>query len=258
MKTNCILPFVVFALAIMALTSCSININKRGDKKLTTKTIKVDNFDKLSIGGAIDVLYTVSDSVSVKVKATDEQRECLNIYTKADGTLCIEQKANIGNVVKIGISNSDDIGIEICGPALQGVAIAGSGSFKCEGEMQTETFRASVAGSGDIDIKSIKSENAALTIAGSGDIHISNIWSKRLDSSIVGSGDIKVNANKVDQIYASTNGSGDIEIKCNDCGTVTASTSGSGDITLNGKVKGINKSCSGSGDIDTDNLIIEK
>lgn len=256
MKTNCILPFVVFAIAIMALTSCSININKRSDKKLTTKTIKVDNFDKLSIGGAIDVLYTVSDSVSVKVKATDEQRECLNIYTKADGTLCIEQKANIGNFVKIGISNSDDIGIEICGPALQSVAIAGPVSFKCEGEIQSESFQASIAGSGDINIKSIKSDNVKLDIAGSGDINISNIWSKKLDTSIAGSGDINVNANKVDQIFASTNGSGDIEIKCDDCGTATASTSGSGDITLSGKVKELNKSCSGSGDIDTDNLEI--
>lgn len=258
MKTKSIFTFVAIALTVIALASCSIHVNKRSDNtEMKTKTFEAKDFDKISINCSADVKYTVSDTVCITVRATDDWMNSISINTADDGTLVISRKDDDDKVIHVNW-HSGDCQIIIGGPSLQSVAIAGSGSFKCFGEIKTSNFLATVAGSGDIDIKSIKAVNATFTTVGSGDMTIGRIEANRLDVSISGSGDASVHANNVAAINTSVVGSGDMVLDCKDCGTVTASISGSGDIGISGNVSQFSQSISGSGDIDTSKLKIAK
>lgn len=256
MKAKCIFPLLAIGLAVMALTSCSIHVNKRSDNtEVKTKTFEAKDFNKISISCSADIEYTVSDTVSITVKATDDWIKTLDISTAADGTLVISKKDEDDGVFHINI-HYGECKVIISGPSLEGVTIDGSGSFKCDDEMQVKTFTSSISGSGDIVIKSIKSENAAFSIEGSGDIMASNIETSKLNVAISGSGDIVINAVSVADISASIEGSGDIALDCKDCDTATVSTLGSGDIKISGNLKHLNQSTEGSGDIDISKLNI--
>lgn len=264
MKTKRIFSFIVAAMAIMALASCSIHINKRRDNgPEVTKTFEAKDFNKISINCSADVEYTISDTVSITFKGTSDWVETLDIKTAEDGTLVIGKNEGIGNaegddngVIHINV-HSGPCRIIISGPSLESVIIGGSGSFTCKDEMQTKQFTASVAGSGDITIKSIKTDNATLVTVGSGDMKIDGIEAEKIEVSVSGSGDASVNANNVASINANIVGSGDIVLDCKDCGVATVGIAGSGDISMCGNVKQLNQSTAGSGDIDISKLKIE-
>lgn len=256
MKAKCIFPLIAIGLAVIALASCSIHVNKRNDnKEMKSKTFEAKDFNKISINCSADVKYTVSDTVNIIVNATDDWMETLDISTADDGTLVISKKEDNSGVIHLN-TYSGDCQIIISGPSLESVVIAGSGSFKCWGGIQADTFVGSVSGSGDMEIKSIMAENAIFTTVGSGDLIIGGIEAKKIDVSVSGSGDASVHAHKVADINASVVGSGDITLDCKDCGTATASVSGSGDISLFGNLKQLNQSTAGSGEINISKLKI--
>lgn len=258
MKTKHIFPLIAICMAIIALASCSIHVNKRSDNtEMKSKTFEVKDFNKISLNCSADVKYTVSDTLHISVNATDDWLETLDIRTAADGTLIIGKKENDNSVIHVNW-HSGPCQIIIAGPSLKSVAIAGSGSFKCWGKILTDEFVGSVSGSGDIDIKDIKAENAIFSTVGSGDLIVGDIEAKKVDVSVSGSGDASVHANNVADINANVVGSGDITLDCKDCGTATASISGSGDISIFGNVKQLRQSTAGSGDIDTSKLKVER
>lgn len=256
MKTKHIFPLIAICMAIIALASCSIHVNKRSDNtEMKSKTFEVKDFNKISLNCSADVKYTVSDTTCIIVNATDDWMSTIDISTADDGTLVISKKDDDNKVIHVNW-HSGDCQIIISGPSLQSVAIAGSGSFKCWGYIITDTFAASVSGSGDIDIKSITAETATFATIGSGDLIVGGIEANRFDVSVSGSGDATVHAHNVADINANVVGSGDILLDCNDCGTATASISGSGDITLSGNLKQLKQSTAGSGDINISKLKI--
>lgn len=248
--------FPLIAVAVIALTSCSIHISKHeGSDKVVTKTFDATDFDKLTLSCYADVVYIVSDTVSIDVTTSEDTMKDLEITTTADGHLTIGMADHSTNSFFVN-THSPDLTINISGPALQEIVLAGSGTFRCEGEMLTETFIGSVSGSGDIEIKSIKAENASFVIVGSGNTNIGGIEANKLDVSVSGSGDAAIHANNVANINANIVGSGDIMLDCKDCGTATASVSGSGDISMFGNLKQLNQSTAGSGDINISKLKI--
>lgn len=254
MKAKCIFPFVAAAMAIMALASCSIHIKKYDkNEELTTKTFNVDNFDKISISCSADVEYTISDSVSISVSTDMERLGRVDIHTADDGTLVIGEKDSKNNNI-VFITHSSQYKVVISGPALNQVAIQGSGTFKCDGEMQTDVFYANVAGSGDIEMNSVKAEEIQAYILGSGDMSIKNVWATNLDVRVSGSGDVNLRANNAQIVNAAVIGSGDADIECKDCDKVEATIAGSGDIRIKGNVKSLKQNINGSGEIDTSNL----
>lgn len=244
------------AIAVVALASCSINVKKRSDNAAKqTKTFDVRDFNKISLNCGADVEYTVSDSISITVNGTEDWMQSISFSTADDGTLVISRKDDVSGVININV-HYGPCRIIISGPSLESVAIAGSGSFTCDGAMQTENFFGSVSGSGDLNIKNMKTMNAQLSVLGSGGMKISGMEAQKCDVSISGSGDVALKANSVQNISTSIVGSGDIVLDCKDCGTASVAISGSGDVRLSGNVKQFNKTVSGSGDIDTSNLKI--
>lgn len=53
-------------------------------------------------------------------------------------------------------------------------------------------------------------------------------------------------------------GSGDADLNFSNCGNADVSVTGSGDVTLSGELQTLGKHVSGSGDVDTSRLRLEK
>ena len=76
-----------------------------------------------------------------------------------------------------------------------------------------------------------------------------------LDATIAGSGDIKVRSVTTGNALLSIAGSGDIEMNFKKCGSVKTKIAGSGDIKLKGKTEHFDSKIAGSGTVDTSELI---
>lgn len=235
MKNTILFAFVSLFSAI-SLSSCKVEVSKQDEGPVTTNTVDVKDFNSISIGYPADVVYIPADTFSVTVKGSEKARKDLMISVN-NGMLELETQRNNKHYIFYN-RHYDDVIITIKAPTLKYVAIAGSGSFKCDSTITTPQLELVVAGSGEFDINNIRADAVKASIAGSGDI----------DAGLTEVGNTTLNIA----------GSGDIDIHFNKCGTVKASIAGSGDMKLKGDVKSFSNEVAGAGDIDIDELTISK
>lgn len=234
-----ILFSLVSLFSAISLSSCKVEVTNQNEGPVTTSTVNVKDFNSISIAYPADVVYIPADTFSVTVKASEKARKDLVISVN-DGMLELNTSDTQRNSKHYLFYNNHygDVTITIKAPTLTYVAIAGSGSFKCDSTITTPQLELVVAGSGEFDINNIRADAVKASIAGSGDI----------DAGLTEVGNTTLNIA----------GSGDIDIHLNKCGTVKASIAGSGDMKLKGDVKSFSNEVAGAGDIDIDELTISK
>ncbi|MEE1317070.1 MAG: DUF2807 domain-containing protein [Prevotella sp.] len=88
-KIYSITTIITLILALTVLASCKINIEKKGDGTITEKTFTVSDFNSIQFSGATTVHYTVSDTVSIRIKASEELLKRMRVETDAYGVLNI-------------------------------------------------------------------------------------------------------------------------------------------------------------------------
>lgn len=215
----------------------------KASKTLVTKSIKVENFEKISLAGGQDVIYKQKQGApSLEIYTSDNIVDLLDIYVK-DNTLVLGFKKGV-NV------SYDKLEIRVTSPNLKGAAVAGSGDFTfANGLKSQDDLSLSVAGSGDIKGGNLSCNNMKVSIAGSGDINTESIVCNSLKTSVAGSGDMNIKAITASNVEASIAGSGTIVLsgKSQDA---SYSIAGSGDLFADKlEAKNVNSSISGSGDI---------
>lgn len=223
---------------------------------------RVKEFEGIRNTCPFDVIYEQSDEQYVIVEGDEEYFERLHTDVKS-GVLEISiDPARYRNVrlrVKVGA------------PDITLLAMAGSGSLQCPGNIETDgdlslklagsgdliaekikcaDISIAVSGSGDLNVASIDANDVSMSLAGSGDLDAVRLKAKNVSISLAGSGDIDVvNATIEEDLYASVAGSGDISVSGH-AHNVTAKIAGSGDISGRLSYDHITKSRAGSGDID--------
>ncbi len=238
MKKTILFSLVSLFFAI-SLSSCKVEVTNQNEGPVTTSTVNAKDFNSISIAYPADVVYIPADTFSVTVKASEKARKDLMISVN-DGMLELNTSDKQKNSKHYLFYNSHygDVTVTIKAPTLKYVAIAGSGSFKCDSTITTSTMELVVAGSGEFDINDIRAAYVKASIAGSGDI----------DAGLT----------EVGNTMLKIAGSGDIDMNFSKCGNVKASIAGSGDIKLRGDVKSFSNEVAGAGDIDIDELTISK
>ena len=161
-----------------------------------------------------------------------------------DGKLTIKQKKGIN----LKPSNWNK-GIRITVPVedINGVSLSGSGDIVGKTILQSDNFKTSISGSGDITLE-VEAKSLNASMSGSGDLRLSG---KATDFgvSVSGSGDIRAYDLQADFVEAQVSGSADLKVTANQM--LKARVSGSGDITYKGNPKKIDTRSSGSGDISS-------
>lgn len=203
----------------------------------------------VSVASVVDVHYTQGTTASIRVKAP------ANIIDK----VMTEVKGSQLKVWLDGnfyLKNDDDIDVYLTLPNLKKVDVVGSADFEAEGKVKASALTLTVAGSGDIYMKSVECDQLTATVAGSGDIDIDRLKARQTKWSVAGSGDVEAALQGVETITALVAGSGDLKLKCDACGHASVSVAGSGDAKLTGTVASLKKSAAGMGDINTSGLTI--
>ncbi|MBR6493925.1 MAG: DUF2807 domain-containing protein, partial [Prevotella sp.] len=179
-----------------------------------------------------DVHYTQGETAKVKIVASDSEvmkkidvmvlNGCLDIRSDGRGWSNWRKKRTVS--------------VYVTSPDLIEVDMHGAGSFKVEGNLDTDTLRLRLKGAGDMDFE--------------------NIVCDRLDAHLEGVGNMDFNRLQTQQASLSLKGVGDIDAHFVNSGSVVCTLNGVGDIDLSGEVKSLQKRKKGTGEIDISNLKI--
>jgi hypothetical protein len=215
---------------------------------------------------------TLLSLVSIKVSAQSQTRSVsgfnaiasagpFNVYVKLDGneSVKVEADADIindietvveGNTLKIRFKdreyrhhNIHKAEVYVEAKSLNALLNSGSGGIKVEGTINTESFKAVLSGSGNINA-SLKSGTVHAVISGSGNIKLSGNAGDA-DFVITGSGEISGKDLKTNSVTAAIAGSGNVYVQADK--SVTGRITGSGSVIYSGNASDINSRTVGSG-----------
>lgn len=228
--------------------------------QMEEQTVAVDNFDKISLTGNIDVIFSQGSKTSVVIVGNRKDIDKVEAEVKGS-TLFIStktEKKNVGGVTVKTTKFIDEVKVKVASKDLKEVKITGNGDFKATTDIKTDNLNLNVSGSGDMEFKKVTADAAKATIAGSGDISIKKLDTKNLNTSIAGSGEIEIDnvTDRCDVAQLSIAGSGDMKMKFEGCRDLRCKIAGSGEMELKGKVGDYSSAISGSGEIDKRELTI--
>ena len=247
-----------FILVGASLNACDINLHEsRSSKPVKTEARETKTFERIQLMGSPTLYYTQGDTTSIQVEAPKNLLEY--VVTEVKGNCLIVRLSNeAGSVIKqLAIPDMDDVKIHVTSPDLIEATLTGSGDFICYGKLDTDNLKLELKGAGDMTFDDIICDNINTTLVGSGDIEIRHVIAQTSSIELVGSGDLDISHDNVQRTDILLKGSGDIKANFQRCGEVKGELRGSGDILLTGDVHKMQKKTIGSGDFNTDALMVQ-
>lgn len=249
------------ALALAALTtSCAHEFKSLigADGPKVTEKRNLRDFEIVEIKGSTTVHYAQGDTFSVVVKGTEAKMD--EIITEVhDNVLTIRNKWRKNSVVNITPLREEVFEVYVTSPDLIGVWLNGSGDFISKQRVDTDNINITLRGSGDIDFADLICDRCQVELMGSGDIDVERLEAQEVSAVLIGSGDIDLKEWNVASTTLGLKGSGDISVSFMEgCRRATCELRGSGDISLKGRLERFSQQKSGSGDVHTGKLIVEK
>jgi len=203
----------------------------------TTETRTINSFSKLNLQSSAHVIVTHGDQTALTI--TGDKSALSVLKTEVKGSeLVIWSNENYDG----------DLTIHVTTPNLERVLLEGSGEISAK-EFSSQSFEATIDGSGDIDA-SITASKVKADIEGSGVIKLSGT-TDQYAAEVAGSGTIESFDLQAKSGSISISGSGESEVHCTDA--LAASVSGSGGIYYKGAPTALTTTISGSGTIEKRN-----
>lgn len=237
----------VFIIALL----CSLTIHAqwgkkkiKGNNNVTTETRTTSDYNSIGVAGFFDVDLVAGEEGRITLKGESNLLEHIITEVK-DGSL----KIKVEKGVYLKPSMGKKIHVTVTVQDIKGLALAGSGDIVSKVPLKASTFKASLAGSGNMTLD-VDADEIKMSIAGSGDISMDG-RAKHVKASIAGSGDINASDLKASDVAVSISGSGDVEIHAED--KIKARISGSGNVTYTGNPSKEDSKVSGSGRIRSRN-----
>lgn len=215
--------------ALAVLAGCGMVRAQSGSSEGSgaTRSFAVRDFDGVALRGSDNVVVRVGAAESVTATGPEDELEKLEILVK-DGELRI---GRVKNSWSLGWgSDRKPVVVTVTMPNLRRASVAGSGDMQVD-QVRTPSFEGGIAGSGNLQIASLMADIASLHIAGSGDASVRG-QAKSLDVSIAGSGNLEAEGLRAERAKIKVAGSGDVRAQVS--GEADVSIVGSGDVRLAG------------------------
>ena len=239
---------------LASLTSCFQNCRAMDDGPIITSDRRVSSFDKIELSVPYDIFYTQGTKCSVKIEGPEKLVK--RIATESDGQQ-LKVYFPIRETFRFG-RNCGQVSIFITSPDVTSVVLRGSGTFVAKGKIDSDTLDLHLLGSGDMHVSDVICDQLTTFLQGSGDLTVDNVQAVLSRVRLLGSGDLCVKQQHVTTTDISLTGSGDIDMHMKNCKNVSCKLIGSGDVTLTGDVATLNRSTTGSGDINVSKLTVKK
>ena len=232
-------PMVLVPLLLLAACGATAHDKESGASgQAGRRDFQVGAFDRVELAGSQNVIVKVGGAPAAYAEGDTGLLERLEVKVE-NGVLRIGQKKGKWS---FGWSKDHRITVHVTAPSLRGAEVAGSGDMKID-TVQSDQFAAGIAGSGEMEVGSLRTKSASFSIAGSGGVRAAGT-AETADFSIAGSGDVRAAGLEVKRAKVSIAGSGNVEAKAME--TADISIMGSGDAVIAGTAK-CNVSKMGSG-----------
>ena len=170
---------------------------RTGSGVVASEERPIGDFDQIVLQGAMNIETVTGVEPKLTVEADDNLLEI--ITTEVQGTKLVvstreNYRSSLGVTVRLTapavrslvLNGSGNItATDVSGPDFEGT-INGSGNIAATGSVSD--LRATIAGSGNLDLSRLEAKNAVVSIAGSGSVNVHA--TDTLDATIAGSGDI--------------------------------------------------------------------
>ncbi len=240
---NRIVPLVASS-AITALAS-GCNFNREAEARdagpAVDRNYQIGAFDRIAVSGPYEVTVKTGGQPGAVAHGGEAILGETDIVV-TDGELRIMPKKRNG--IRWNWGQSGKVRVEVSAAALRKASIAGSGGLQID-RVAGSDFEGEVAGSGNLGIGQLDAGKVDFSVKGSGEVRASG-KAQSLDLSIAGSGDVDVSSLNVVTADISIAGSGNVRARAT--GTAAVSIMGSGDVEITGGAK-CDVSKQGSGDV---------
>jgi hypothetical protein len=208
-----------------------------------SKGYQVGNFTEVEVAGPFDVDIRTGANPGVTARGNQKLIERLEVEVRGN-TLMIRPKRDRRWFGGWGsVSGKGSIAVTV--PMVSAASLAGSGNLTIN-TVRGDTFEGQIAGSGDLRVDTIEVSRLKLGIAGSGGATARSGRAQRAEYEIAGSGGVDARGIQVEDLDISIAGSGDI--KAHASRRADVDIMGSGDVDLTGGAK-CSISKAGSGDV---------
>lgn len=258
-------------MAKLILTATAILVNLLAFGQVSENRT-VGDFSKLKTSHGVEVIYTVSDSRSIKVETDDNEKikfvktevegSTLKIYVdKGDG----KYKGSKKGKRRIDGINFNVLKVTVSGPSLQAIKSSSSSSVKLQntnfakqidldvsssgsisGKFNCENMVIEASSSGDLDAD-IQAKTIAVESSSSADVNLSG-KTKKLTVKSSSSSSFKGDKLAADDVTANASSSADINLHV--LKTLDARASSSADINYHGNPSQVTKDQSSSGSVN--------
>ncbi|MGM9759519.1 MAG: head GIN domain-containing protein [Parabacteroides sp.] len=194
----------------MALSFCCLSMavhaadRVKGDGKLTTKSITIDDFNAVKMDGVIDFTYVQSDEAStIEITIDSNLHPYINIEVK-DRVLSIDFKgAKVDHYTKFIVKTNSRW--------LSEARVYGNANFMVESKITGDELKIKTNDNSLVQFKKpVKVGKLDLNVSGSANIVMADIQAGKVDCDINGSGSITVKSGSVNEGSFNVLSSGDM------------------------------------------------
>ena len=271
MKAICNKGICVFLFLSLLMSATMVNAQRviTASGKYITKNIKVTRFDQIYLKGSPTIEYTQSPGASkVQIAGSDNLVDLVECRVEGS-TLIVNMKSR----TNISYGKEGRLKILVSSPMLKSASLQGSGDIHL-GSLKVEGLDVSLTGSGDIVAENItcnsdfsallkgsgqlRAKSVNLNLQGSGDLKVAGVTGSEISAMLQGSGDLKVGSTNITStVTAKLSGSGDMDVLDIRANSVSGQLDGSGDMTLSGSARNATLVLNRSGELSARKLDAE-
>jgi hypothetical protein len=216
------------------LLSSILLISSIAIKAQTTQVREAKAFKQIEVSGAANVLYTQSDTLSLKVVADD--KEINNIYTTYENeTLVIKAKGSFTHSYKIYVSGNN----------LKQITSSGASKFSSTNIINTDSLSIDVSGASDVVLK-INTKATDVMLSGASGVNLEGN-TQTLYSTVSGASALKAYKLNASTTNITASGASSAKVFAND--KINANATGSSTIKFKGEPKEVSAEASSSSSI---------
>ncbi|MCL2368706.1 MAG: DUF2807 domain-containing protein [Oscillospiraceae bacterium] len=244
MKHKKLIAGILILVLTLSLAACGTPFQSaRGSGVITDTAVPIDgSFNRVVSQGSFDVILSNEPSDSILFQLDENLLSYVELNVRVSGNTLYLATRSVNNrgisptVFQFHVGVAD----------LTAVNLAGSGSIRNEGVLHTDTFEASITGSGDMGLDLEVTGDLDTTVGGSGRMVLRGT-ADHVNVTVSGSGTADLRGVPVQNASARVSGSGEARLYVTE--TLDATVSGSGDIFYHGNPQTVTQRITGSGSI---------
>jgi hypothetical protein len=233
-----VLPWLLLTLLLIAAAPAVRAETVEGNGRAASETRNTGEFNAIGLSGGMALKLRQGSPASVVVHGDSNLLPLIETVIEGDKLLKLRLKR------AVSVRNHVPLLIEVVAPQVQAVASAGSGNIEID-TMKAPRLSLSIKGSGNLRAKDLNTGDLAISIAGSSGLTLAG-QSSRMAIEVSGSGNIDASELRCDDVTVGIAGSGDAVVHASR--KLVASIAGSGAIRYSGDPS-VQQSVAGSGSV---------